>query len=165
MVSKAGVVVFDNVYKKVLTISNQFDANIGLPKGSIENGEDSYNAAFRELYEETGIKFDNKPEIVSEFINRNCDCKFYVIYLPKASCKEISWKVETENIFHIKWRTLEELIILICLLYSTNGTFAPVGLQVLLLPSHVSKCLDTPPMPLSTIRHRHRHIQERLFCH
>ena len=110
MVSKAGVVVFDNVYKKVLTISNQFDANIGLPKGSIENGEDSYNAAFRELYEETGIKFDNKPEIVSEFINRNCDCKFYVIYLPKASCKEISWKVETENIFHIKWRTLEELI-------------------------------------------------------
>lgn len=110
MVSKAGVVVFDNVYKKVLTVSNQFDANIGLPKGSIEPNEDSYNAAFRELYEETGIKFDNKPEIVSEFINKNCDCKFYVIYLPKASCKEISWKVETENIFHIKWRTLEELI-------------------------------------------------------
>ena len=110
MAIKAGIVVFDNLNKQILTISNQFDANIGLPKGSIEYNESSYNAAFRELYEETGLKFDNKPAIQSKFYNNRCNCEFFIIYMPNGSQTKIDWKLESENIYNVKWRTLDELI-------------------------------------------------------
>lgn len=114
MCNKAGVIVYDNLKRKLLTISNQFDANIGLPKGNVEDHESDYEAAFRELYEETGLKFDdnNKPKIVAEYYNRSVGdgCLFYVIYLPNGSLNNNVFKPqESENICNVKWRTLEEL--------------------------------------------------------
>jgi len=114
MCNKAGVIVYDNLKRKLLTISNQFDANIGLPKGNVEEHETDYEAAFRELYEETGLKFDdnNKPKIVAEYYNRSVGdgCLFYVIHLPNGSLNNNLFKPqESENIYNVKWRTFADL--------------------------------------------------------
>lgn len=64
-------------FKRILLVhptSFGWRNNLGLPKGHVEEGEGLYEAAKRELYEETGIRIDDK------FV-RNKDGKpFSVLY-------------------------------------------------------------------------------------
>lgn len=64
----AGLVVVSPNLSSVLVLRNGTSGD--LPKGGIENGETSLQAAIRECYEETGI-FINQKSIVSNF-SYNC---------------------------------------------------------------------------------------------
>lgn len=112
MFTKAGILVYDNFNNKILTISNQLDQNIGLPKGKKESNENLYDCAFRELYEETGLLFTLRPKNQYDF-TMGKKIKIYVVNLPSGSEYEFSPHEEIKNkeyIYNIKWRTLEELI-------------------------------------------------------
>lgn len=58
----AGIVIICNMERILLVHPTGFDwyANLGIPKGHVEEGETIYEAAKREVYEETGIKIDDK---------------------------------------------------------------------------------------------------------
>ena len=112
MILKAGILVYDNFNKKILTISNQLDQNIGLPKGQIEPNENVYDCAFRELYEETGLLFSQRPKIQYEFKIRK-KIRIFVINLPSGSEYNFLPNDEIKNkecIYYVKWRKLDELV-------------------------------------------------------
>lgn len=72
----AGIAIICNFRRILLVHPTNFGwkNNLGLPKGHVEEGEGIYEAAKRELYEETGIKIDDR------FV-RNKDTKpFSVLY-------------------------------------------------------------------------------------
>lgn len=111
--SKAGILVYDNFNKKILTISNQFDENIGIPKGSLKRSETHYDAAFRELFEETGLLFTKRPQI-KQTINLGKQKLIFIVNLPNGSQYNFTpnddIKIQ-ENIYNITWRTLDDLIL------------------------------------------------------
>ncbi len=107
---KAGILLYDNINRKVLTVSNAYEENIGLPKGSIEYNEIPLEAAFRELEEETGIVFQDIPKIVNQFFISKIDTIIFVILFPNGSNHPINFSLPGENIYNIKWRTKEELL-------------------------------------------------------
>lgn len=110
---KAGVLVFDNFNNKILTISNQFDENIGLPKGECDETENIYDTEFRELSEETGLEFTIRPKIKGKFRIKFQNITIFIVELPNGSLYDFSPDDEikiNENIYNIKWRTYNDLI-------------------------------------------------------
>ena len=104
--------MYDNVNNKILTISNTFDQNIGLPKGECNKQENINDAAFRELHEETGLLFTIQPEIQYTFTIKN-KLTIIVVYLPNGSELQLSPNKDMaikENISNVTWRTYENLI-------------------------------------------------------
>lgn len=109
---KAGILVFDNVKQKILTVSNMFDENIGIPKGNCEESEHLLDAAFRELYEETGLSFSKRPHIVGKYSTIN-KCHIFIIHLPNGSDTKFQPTEQmklTENIYNITWRSYAEIV-------------------------------------------------------
>lgn len=110
--TKAGVVVYDPTHHKVLTVSNEWDQNIGLPKGSVEPGEGVEAAAFRELREETGLSLSpadaRGPPIVMDLYSTRI--AWYLVAMPNGSVERTRFAPQAEeNIGFVKWRTLAEL--------------------------------------------------------
>lgn len=60
----------------LLKHANRFD----LPKGHQEEGETDFDTAYRELWEETGIKKD-QVELVEGFVHSNVYYPKYVIHM------------------------------------------------------------------------------------
>lgn len=114
-VRKAGVIVYDNVHHKVLTISNHHDENIAFPKGSIEPGEEVIDAAIRELMEETGLhltpeEFNLYHTKMHRLRHKGSSVAFYVLSIPNASEIYTEFVPQTsETIYYVKWRSLRDL--------------------------------------------------------
>lgn len=107
-IKKAGVIVYDPIYQKILVVSNQHNENIDIPKGGVKRGEDPLETAFRELKEETGLIFTIKPKIQkAKKFDKIC---YYIVHVPEASvyCQfQASEQQQKENIHNIVWVTLE----------------------------------------------------------
>ncbi|MFY7731752.1 MAG: NUDIX domain-containing protein [Flavobacterium sp.] len=110
--AKAGVVLYDNIHKKIMTVSNDFDDNIGIPKGNIERGESELEAAFRELSEETGIVFHDLPPILKKFYTYDGAVAAFVVLFPNGSVTIGDYVNQTprENIKYITWRNRANLM-------------------------------------------------------
>jgi 8-oxo-dGTP pyrophosphatase MutT (NUDIX family) len=100
LVRSAGVVLFRPVKKREYLLLHYAAGHWDLPKGIIEKGEASEQAALRELKEETGI---SKAEIISGFKETikftyawegKKVLKFVVFFLARTRQKrvEISWE-------------------------------------------------------------------------
>ena len=111
-VNKVGVIVYDPLNKKILTISNQFGDNIGIPKGTWDDTDATcYDGALRELKEETGLSFgENKPPVHSEIYIRTHECLLFVIHLENGCDTADVCAPQTENIYHVQWMTCDEII-------------------------------------------------------
>jgi len=109
---KAGVLLYDNINKKILTVSNEDDHDIGIPKGSVNKGESSLEAGFRELKEETGIIFQDLPKIVDtfEFKFNKSNIIIYVVLFPNGSTIDHHYIAPSEHIYNVKWRTKTDII-------------------------------------------------------
>ncbi len=80
---KAGVVIFNQNFTKVLLVSNNYDTEngkLGFPKGHIEGKESYEDCAKREVYEETGLNIDIPQN--SKFLTVN-NSKYYVFVLDR----------------------------------------------------------------------------------
>jgi 8-oxo-dGTP pyrophosphatase MutT (NUDIX family) len=85
---KAGVLMTstDGDKTKILVVQSR-GRLWGIPKGGIENGENEMDCAFRELYEETGIKLDKKKSDVAATIRMKHGQYFFLPNQPKHELK------------------------------------------------------------------------------
>lgn len=85
---KAGVLMTsaDRNKTKILVVQSR-GRLWGIPKGGIENGENEMDCAFRELYEETGIKLDKNKSDVAATIRMKNGYYFFLPNQPKHELK------------------------------------------------------------------------------
>lgn len=107
---KAGIVLFNNDYSKVLLVSNNYNSEgtspkLGLPKGHIEDGESSSECAEREVYEETGIKIE--IPLTTRFLTVN-NSKYYLFVLKNTLINKF-YPIDTNEIRDCKFVELTNL--------------------------------------------------------
>ncbi|KAA0564628.1 NUDIX domain-containing protein [Bacillus sp. CH30_1T] len=66
------------------------EAGIQVPKGTVKEYEDTYNAVIREIKEETGIQWFEVNKLISEDYWENDDGAIHNRYFYKIICKEIA---------------------------------------------------------------------------
>ena len=103
-INGAGLIVISRDLRKVLTLwsGEKFD----LPKGSIERGESSIDAAFREAKEEVGID-RNLCEMISDEPYECGNIRFYYVFwdgIPKISANPITGIIEHDKFLWMTWR-------------------------------------------------------------
>jgi 8-oxo-dGTP pyrophosphatase MutT (NUDIX family) len=100
-ITKSGAYIIDPVNKKILIIISIYN-KIGIPKGAIENNEELYECAEREIKEETGleIKIRDKQKTKTIF-----DGKYFFVFINNGSYKFIPNpnKLNKREIKESKW--------------------------------------------------------------
>jgi 8-oxo-dGTP pyrophosphatase MutT (NUDIX family) len=98
------------------------EAGIQIPKGTVKEEEDTYNAVIREIKEETGIQSFKVNNLISEDYWKNDDGSIHNRYFYKIDCNEIAdeWEhnptgggEETGLTFQFFWVSSDEEIELI----------------------------------------------------
>ncbi|WFR94348.1 NUDIX hydrolase [Rhizobium tumorigenes] len=67
---QAGAICYRRISREVLLITSRRSGRWGIPKGNIEAGETTAQAAEREAFEEAGIRGTCAPEILGAFAYR-----------------------------------------------------------------------------------------------
>ena len=110
--TRCGVIAFNEDMTKVLCVCNRIIYDKwgfelwGLPKGHMEEKDKVYsNCASRELFEETGVRYNiNQTKFVYKRINRTI---YYPIVLKeKRNLKQIDKK----EILKVEWKNVDELL-------------------------------------------------------
>ncbi|KAK9497093.1 hypothetical protein O3M35_004470 [Rhynocoris fuscipes] len=112
-VKAAGFVIFRRIpdLEFLLLQASYRDQHWSPPKGHLEAGEDEITAAYRELYEESGIKKD-QIKVMDEFkaeLHYRVDGKPKTVHywLAELIDKNFNVKISNEAIAY-RWVTLEE---------------------------------------------------------
>ena len=106
---KAGVILYDRENHLMLLIRGNPTGKFSVPKGTIEKGETPTEAAFRELYEETGIdestliQHRHRKTLV---INRI----FYVICLVSIEKVQLGMPSTPDEVQTIGWYNPDEVV-------------------------------------------------------
>ena len=103
-INGAGLVVMSRDLRKVLTLWK--GEKLDLPKGSIEKGETSLQTAFREGFEEAGIKFED-CEFITKIPGTFENIQFYYVFWsgdPKISKNPTTGVFEHDKITWLPWR-------------------------------------------------------------
>lgn len=108
--SSAGAVVYRSIKGKLrfLLIKNKRSANWGFPKGHLEMGETKYDAARREVLEETGlhIKIHLGYEGISKYTLRNNVDKKVSIFV--ATTDDLKTTMQEEEIDDYRWLAYDQ---------------------------------------------------------
>ena len=91
-------------------LKDPYEGLYNLVGGKIEQGEDGFSAAYRELYEETGI---SREDIVLNhmmdftYYNQNCTVEIYVVTLSedmelKPEIHPLEWICADEDFFNLE---------------------------------------------------------------
>ena len=79
--NKSGIFIYDPKNTKILLV--QSNGNLwGIPKGTVKKEEASISCALREVYEETGLVFNEND--ISKTITIYNNCKYF--YIEKSFC-------------------------------------------------------------------------------
>ncbi len=97
---RAGVIVRD-VNGRILVIKDAHSrGKIGFPKGAVEKGETHEMCAFRELFEEVGVKV---TKVFATSVTWSKDTWFF------AETSQLTTKIQDGEISWCKWMTIEKL--------------------------------------------------------
>lgn len=103
-INGAGLIAMSYDMKKVLTLWR--GSKLDLPKGAIERGETPFNAAFREAYEEAGIRIED-CELVSDEPGVFDNIQFYYAFwngVPVISRNPETGILEHDDARWLPWR-------------------------------------------------------------
>jgi 8-oxo-dGTP pyrophosphatase MutT (NUDIX family) len=103
-INGAGLIVISKDLKKVLTLwkNNKLD----LPKGSIERGETPIQTAFREGFEEAGIKFED-CEFAVDYPGIFENVQFYYVFYNGSitlAKNPVTGVLEHDKVIWLPWR-------------------------------------------------------------
>jgi len=116
-IKKAACILIVRPDGKVLSASRRGRLDdIGLPGGKVDQGEEAWEAALREVYEETGIMLTKND--ISFLYTRNCVSKIDVYETETFLCRtndlehliKLETPFEKEKGIQITWSTWEELL-------------------------------------------------------
>jgi ADP-ribose pyrophosphatase YjhB (NUDIX family) len=104
----AGGLIYDISTNRILVVKGP--VKWSLPKGHLEPGESTNEGAMREIFEETSLIVDIKPNHLSRKIRKNI---YYLFILD--NCNELNLTpLDQAEITDIKWCTHSELINMNC---------------------------------------------------
>lgn len=66
-----GAIIFNKSMNRILLVRNKNHKKWGFPKGGIKNNENTYECAYREVYEETGINLYEKGNVFGKIDIKN----------------------------------------------------------------------------------------------
>ena len=66
-----GAIIFNKNLNRILLVRNRTHKKWGMPKGGIKENETTYQCAYREVFEETGINLNEKGTIFGKIDIRN----------------------------------------------------------------------------------------------
>lgn len=111
----AGVIVINSKKDKCVVVITPNGTNVGFPKGKVKKNNDKreniFECAKRELFEETGLKFDDlifvKDLCLNELSNKG---NISIVYLVALYNDEIEheFKYDHEELSFSGWKSIEE---------------------------------------------------------
>lgn len=112
-----GFIVYNNSNKSILLCEENRGKLFSIPKGKIEIGESFYETAIRELYEETGVNFNNLKGMQvfqlknRKYIKRNKILCSFLLYTETFEDSNISFEnVNKNEISKVFWYKLNKII-------------------------------------------------------
>jgi 8-oxo-dGTP pyrophosphatase MutT (NUDIX family) len=104
----AGGIIYSQKDNKVLVVKGA--EKWSLPKGHIELGEEFYETATREIYEETSLHIDLSHTSVSKKILK---CIYYLISIDHIDQLSLH-PIDTKEVSEVRWCTEKQLLDLNC---------------------------------------------------
>lgn len=137
--SSSGAVIYRNISgsTRFLLIKNKRSAHWGFPKGHLEMGEDTIDAAKREVLEETGIHLDIHDgfESVSKYKIRGKIDKIVSIFV--GTTDDVHTTIQLEEIEDYIWLTYDKA--LSCLRYDNDKEILQKAYEFLIENNYISK--------------------------
>jgi RNA:NAD 2''-phosphotransferase len=94
----AGVIVFNNLNQTIIVKTNK--ENCSFPKGKKKKKETNFNAAIRELYEETGIDKHSIKFLKNVTFSENTILYYVAIY---TETKQHTFKYDSKELASVEW--------------------------------------------------------------
>lgn len=104
----AGGLILDISNNKLLVVKGP--EKWSLPKGHLEPGEEPYEAAMREIFEETSLRIQLSESAKSKKFDKYI---YYYIILENADQLQFN-PIDNNEVSEVKWCSYEELLILNC---------------------------------------------------
>lgn len=104
----AGGLIYDTINDKILVVKGM--EKWSLPKGHKDNGEEPYETAMREIFEETSIKVELTPKCRSKRILK---CIYYFIIIENGEQLPLR-PIDTNEVNCIQWCTKQQLMSFDC---------------------------------------------------
>ena len=99
-----GGIIFDDTFTQMLLIKGKVSGKWGVPKGHREPTESNIDGAFREIFEETGLRVSYSIDLVPSI---NCKkAKLFLLSVPSSYQLGV---VDTNEIEDMRWISLKEL--------------------------------------------------------
>jgi len=112
--SCGSIIIAKNPTPKILIVKNRNSKTWGFPKGHVEFGENEYQTALREVYEETGlhVRFINGFRETSDYYAYGC-AKKRVVFFVSVLEKPINIRLQAEELQSFKWTDFDRAVKLI----------------------------------------------------
>lgn len=152
---RVGMIIYTHTPElQFLLVKSRNYGKWGCPKGHINKNENHVECAYREVYEETGIKFQN-IDYKNYIIDRKIKYKLYIVYISNPNLIKYN-VIDKHEILDIKWYKWSELknhlnetnysVKLICKYF---GRFQIKQQWAIQLSSTSTTCTSTTPTYIS----------------